>query len=100
LADFIGVAPNPLLTEFGGTHDRVAGFFVVAAGMLVFGRIAAEHKATALADAQMYLLAPYLEAFLAAEEREVRFWDECFGGKAAEMVTTHGFWETMWFGKP
>ncbi len=56
----------------------MASFLIVMASVLVLGRITAEHLAAGLADPQMHPSPVDQQAFLAAERRIVRLWDQVF----------------------
>ncbi len=52
-ADFIHVAPPPILTRFEGLNDRVAGGMIMFGGMFVLRVITAAYIATGFTKAQM-----------------------------------------------
>ena len=68
----IGEAIKPLLAEFGRVDDWMPGGFKVAAGMLIFGGVTAQHLATVLTNAQVHPLTIHFDAFFTPKNRIVR----------------------------
>ena len=63
--------------------------FIVLAGMLIRRRVAAQHFAAVLADAQMHPPTADFDALLALEPREVSLGDNGLGRLLVEMLAAH-----------
>ena len=63
---FIHIAPAPILAGLKRAHDRVLGAMKMFGSVLVLGRVAAAHVATAETLPQMHPGVSHFQTFLAA----------------------------------
>lgn len=86
----VSETPEPLFSQFCGTDHRMTTRFIVTTGVLIFRRIAAQHLAAGLADAQVYPAIVNTHTFLTLEDWIVCFGDQIFQRHLIEMLTRHG----------
>jgi hypothetical protein len=86
---FMRKTPEPLFPHLSRDDQRMARLLKMPTRVLMLRRIAAQHLATALTDAEMNPLTTDTDTLLATEDRIVRFGNQVFQLNRIQILTAH-----------